>query len=54
MLVDLHPGAAAVEGTTRTYTQVPGTIPASTGAGVFADFYLAGDPFGWFTVTFTT
>ena len=54
VLVDLHPGAPAVAGATRTYTQVPGTIPASTGAGVFAGFYLAGDPFGWFTVTFTT
>jgi hypothetical protein len=33
--------------------QVPGTIPASAGAGAFAGFSLAGDPLGWFTVAFT-
>ena len=57
VLVDLRLGEAVaqtVDGMTRTYVQVPGRIPAGTGDSVFAGFYLAGDPFGWFTLSFAT
>ena len=43
-----------VSGTTYTYERMPGKVPGGTADSVFAGFYLAGDPFGWFTVSFTT
>jgi hypothetical protein len=57
VLVDLRldeAKAVTVDGATRTYEQVPGRIPAGAATGVFAGYYFAGDPFGWFTVRFTT
>jgi hypothetical protein len=55
VLIDLHP--ASIQTTpngTVTYTNVPGTIPADTGASVFAGFYPANSDFGTMTVSFTT
>jgi hypothetical protein len=57
VLVNLDPsGAASIthNGSEHAWNQVPGTIPADSGASTFAGFYAAGDPFGWITVTATT
>jgi hypothetical protein len=54
---DTGPAGSAnpqVSGTTYTYERMAGEVPDGTADSVFAGFYLAGDPFGWFTVTFTT
>jgi hypothetical protein len=56
VLETLDPSRAASvtqTGSTFTYTQVPGAIPAGAADSVFAGYYLPGDPFGWVTVTFT-
>jgi hypothetical protein len=57
VLVDLDLAQATVtvspDGRTRTYERIPGRIPAGTASSVFAGYYLPGEPFGWFTVTFT-
>ncbi len=56
VLVNLDPSRAAsstVTGATHDLEQIPGTIPQGTADSVFAGFYLPGDAFGWFSVTFT-
>jgi Htaa protein len=55
VLVNLHPSPiqAPPDGTV-TYTDVSATIPAETGASVFAGFYPANSDFGTLTVSFTT
>lgn len=58
VLLDLHPAAAvrtvSPDGRTVTLAQIPATVPAGTSDSIFAGFYLAGDPFGWLTLTTTT
>lgn len=59
VLVDLDPSHAtstthSPDGTAHAYEQVPGSIPADTGASVFAGFYAGGAPFGWVSVELTT
>ena len=55
ILVKLDPSGATFTdaGTSHTWEQVPGSIPADAGASVFAGFYAANDPFGWITVAAT-
>lgn len=55
VLVDLQPLPAPADASeTRTYTAIPGVIPAGTSQSVFGDFYVPGDAFGTYTVSFTT
>jgi hypothetical protein len=54
VLVNLENVAPADAGTTHTWSQMPGKIPAETGDSTFAGYYAAGDPFGWITVSATT
>lgn len=57
VLIDLDlstPPTVSPDGRTRTYTKVPGRIPADAGESIFAGFYGTGEPFGWVTVTLTT
>lgn len=54
VLVDLQNVARADGGTTHTWSQMPGRIPADAGDSTFAGYYAAGDPFGWITVSATT
>jgi hypothetical protein len=56
VLTNLDPGKAtvSVDNATPAFAQVPATMPRAAGASIFAGFYLAGDPFGWVSVTFTT
>ncbi|MBJ7521573.1 MAG: HtaA domain-containing protein [Solirubrobacteraceae bacterium] len=58
VLLDLKPSAAASrtvspDGKTVTYERIPASVPAGTGDSVFAGFYLAGQPFGWVSITYT-
>jgi hypothetical protein len=54
ILVKLDPSGAPFDaGTSHTWEQVPGSIPADAGESVFAGFYAANDPFGWITVAAT-
>jgi hypothetical protein len=58
-LVDLVPAAArgrtvSDDGRTRTYVEIPGTVPAAARASVFNGFYAPGEPFGSMSVRFTT
>jgi len=41
-------------GSTRTYERMRGEVPEGADESVFAGFYLPGDDFGWFSVTFAT
>lgn len=59
VLLNLNPAAAASrtvspDGKTVTYERIPATIPAGAVDSVFAGFYLAGTPFGWISITYTT
>jgi hypothetical protein len=56
VLVDLAPGTPVVTGSgkTRTYADMPGTIPEGTGESVFSGFYAPGDSFGSVGVSLTT
>jgi hypothetical protein len=56
VLTNLDPGKAtvSVDNATPAFAQIPATMPRAAGASIFAGFYLAGDPFGWVSVTFTT
>jgi hypothetical protein len=54
VLVNLENVARADDGATRTWSQMPGRIPAAAGDSTFAGYYAAGDPFGWITVSATT
>jgi len=54
VLVDLHPAAIQKPpGGQIDYLDVPATIPADTGASVFAGLYSANAEFGTLSVTFT-
>lgn len=55
VLVNLHPSPIQTPPNgTVTYTDVSATIPAETGASVFAGFYPGNSEFGTLTVSFTT
>ena len=59
VLVNLNPAGAAstsvsADGRTRTFEKIPATIPEGTNDSVFAGFYFPGDPFGSWSVSFTT
>jgi hypothetical protein len=59
VLVTLDPAKAKTrttspDGRTRTFEEIPGTIPDGTSDSVFAGFYHPGDPFGWWSISFTT
>lgn len=56
VLLDLAPGPPTVspDGRTRTFTDIPGSVPAEARASVFNGFYEPGEAFGSMTVTFTT
>lgn len=58
VLLHLNPAAASrtvsPDGKTVTYDRIPATVPAGTGDSVFAGFYLAGNPFGSISITYTT
>lgn len=55
VLVNLHPSPIQTPPNGPiAYTDVPATIPAETGASVFAGFYPGNSEFGTLTVSFTT
>jgi len=58
VLVRLDPAAATTvhspDGTSHTYSQIPGSIPADAGASVFAGYYVGGAEFGWVDLNLTT
>lgn len=59
VLLNLNPSAAASrtvspDGRTVAYERIPASIPAGAVDSVFAGFYLAGTPFGWISITYTT
>lgn len=53
VMLDLAPGAPAVDGATRDYGAMPATI-TDAGVSMFSDFYLPGDAWGSFAAAFTT
>lgn len=58
-MVNLTPAAAASrttspDGRTRTFTDIPGSVPDEAQTSVFNGFYEPGEPFGSMTVSFTT
>jgi hypothetical protein len=57
VLVNLAPlpaPAISPDGKTRTYASLPGVIPAGAASSIFADFYVPGDAFGSFALSFST
>jgi hypothetical protein len=58
VLVRLDAAAATTvhspDGTSHTYSQIPGSIPADAGASVFAGYYVGGAEFGWVDLNLTT
>jgi hypothetical protein len=52
--LNLAGATGGVSGTTHTFTETPGAVPTAATDTVFAGFYSAGDPFGWFSISFTS
>jgi hypothetical protein len=52
--LDVSRAQTATDGTTFTYSRIPGAVPPGAASSVFAGYYLPRDPFGWVSITFTT
>ncbi|HVU92020.1 MAG TPA: HtaA domain-containing protein [Jatrophihabitans sp.] len=51
--LDLSKAQITASGATRSWANIPGTIPQEAVGSIFAGFYLAGDPFGQVSVSLT-